>query len=153
MTVALILKDRIVSDSRLNWGDTHHTVGKIFRRKDGALFTTAGDSRLTYSFERQMMAGDSPEPPEFRENADEEFEGVVLLPNGQIVTYDENFSPSNIAEDFTAIGSGGDVARSWLLAGLDPEKCIEKVFEVRNDCGPPVVTVMLRDGKSKRRGK
>lgn len=149
MTVALILPDRIVSDSRLNWGESHHTVGKIFRRPDGALFVTAGDSRLTYPFEQAMLTGEEPEQMDVKDT--ESFEGVLLRVDGKIITYDENFAPSLISETWTAIGSGGDVARSWYKHGHAPALCIERVFEVRADCGPPVVTVMLHEEKQPRR--
>lgn len=150
MTVALILPDRIVSDSRLVW-TKDHTVGKIFRRPDGALFTTAGSSRHTYAFEKAMLAGEEPEYLELLD--DEEFQAAVLLPNGTIVVYDENFTPSTVGEPWTAIGSGEDVARSWYMHGHPPELCLERVFEVRTDCGGPVVTVMLHESNTVRRGK
>ena len=89
MTVAIVLPDRIVSDSRL-YGDPHHTVGKIFRAPDGSLFVTAGDSRLTALFEKALKQGSEPEPPDARD--DEEFDGAILRPDGRIVVYDKNFS-------------------------------------------------------------
>lgn len=150
MTVAIILPDRIVSDSRL-YGDPHHTVGKIFRSLDGGLFVTAGDSRLTSLFERAMKEGRQPDPPDARD--DEEFDGAVLRPDGRIVVYDRNFSGFLISESWTAIGSGTDVARSWVIHGATPEVAIERVIEVRGDCGPPVVTVLLREQKGTRRGR
>lgn len=150
MTVALILPDRIVSDSRLVW-TRNHTIGKIFRRPDGALFVTAGTSRHTYSFEKAMLAGVEPEALEELEG--EEFVAAVLQPDGRIVLYDENFTPSTVGEPWTAIGSGEDVARSWYKHGHPPEVCLERVFEVRDDCGPPVVTVMLHEPKEVKRGR
>jgi hypothetical protein len=148
MTVALVLPDRIVTDSRLVWG-FNHTIGKIFRRPDGALFVTAGTSRHTYAFEKAMNRGQEPEPIE--ELEDEAFEGAVLQVDGRIVLYDEHFAPSLIGESWASIGSGSDVARSWFKHGHEPELCIERVFEVRDDCGPPVVTVMLNQPKRSRR--
>lgn len=152
MTVALVLPDRIVSDSRMP-GPPHMTVGKIFRHPCGGLFVTAGNTRLTYQFEKAMQAGGDPEPMEVLE--DEEFEAILLLPDARIVTYDENFTPAFIGESWATIGSGGELARSWWMHAkqyqLTPEDCIDRVFEVRDDCGPPVVTVMLHEPKRRRR--
>lgn len=144
MTVALVLPDRIVSDSRMP-GPPHFTVGKIFRHPCGGLFVTAGNTRLTYPFEKAMQAGKDPEPMEMLE--DESFEAALLLPDSRIVLYDDNFTPAYISEPWTTIGSGGEIARSWytnrMRYGLAPEDCLERVFEVRDDCGPPIVTVTL----------
>jgi len=152
MTVALVLPDRIITDSRLVWG-RNHTVGKIFRCPNGSLFVTAGSGRLTYSFEKAMTAGEEPEGREVNEG--EEFEGALLRPDGAIVLYDEDFTPSKVSESWATIGSGGDVARSWFMHRdeyhLTAEECVARVFEVRDDCGPPVVTVMLHEAKRRRR--
>ena len=147
LTVAIILPDRIVSDSKLS-GDTSHTVGKIFRTPDGGLFVTAGDSRLTAIFERQMRDGKQPDPIDIRD--DEGFEAAYLKPNGQIVIYDSYFSSFLIGETWTAIGSGSDVARSWYMNGASAEDAISKACEVRSDCGLPIITVLL---KEKKRGR
>lgn len=145
MTVALILPDRIVSDSRLSFGDTNHTVGKIFRTLDGGLYVTAGDSRLTSTFERFMKAGTDPGSIDAKD--DEAFEAALLKPDGRIVIYDTYFSSFLIGDSWTAIGSGSDVARSWYMNGASPEEAIKKVCEVRNDCGLPTVTVFLKEKK------
>jgi len=147
LTVAIILPDRIVSDSRLS-GNTDHTVGKIFRGPDGSLFVTAGDSRLTSVFERIVKSGKEPEIIDPKDS--EDFEAALLKTDGRIVIYDVNFASFLIGETWTAIGSGADVARSWYMNGASAEEAISKVFEVRTDCGPPVVTVML---KEKKRGR
>lgn len=147
LTVAIILPDRIVSDSKLS-GDTDHTVGKIFRTPDGSLFVTAGDSRLTSLFEKAMKSGNEPEVIDPKD--DEGFEAALLKSDGRIVIYDVNFAGFLIGETWTAIGSGADVARSWYMNGASPEDAVAKACQVRNDCGPPVITVML---KEKKRGR
>lgn len=147
MTVAIILPDRIVSDSKLS-GDVDHTVGKIFRTPRGDLYVTAGDSRLTSLFERSLNAGMEPSPVDPRD--DEAFEAALLKKDGRIVVYDTYFSGFLIGEEWTTIGSGADVARSWYMNGASPEEAIKRACEVRNDCGPPVVTVFL---KEKKRGR
>lgn len=147
LTVAIILPDRIVSDSKLS-GDTDHTVGKIFRGPDGSLFVTAGDSRLTSIFERTIKSGKEPEIIDPKDG--EDFEAALLKTDGRIVIYDVNFAGFLIGETWTAIGSGADVARSWYMNGHSAEDAISKTFDVRTDCGPPVVTVML---KEKKRGR
>lgn len=144
LTVALILPDRIVSDSKLS-GDTDHTVGKIFRTPDGSLFVTAGDSRLTSLFEKEVKSGKQPDSIDPKEN--ESFEAALLKNDGRIVLYDVNFAGFLIGETWAAIGSGSDVARSWYMNGASAEEAISKVFEVRTDCGPPVITVMLKENK------
>jgi hypothetical protein len=62
MTVIVATRDRMVSDSRLSFGDTHYNVGKIFRLPDGGLMATAGDGRLTYQFERRSSRARSRSP-------------------------------------------------------------------------------------------
>ena len=147
LTVAIILPDRIVSDSKL-YLDASHTVGKIFRNPDGSLFVTAGDSRLTSMFEKAMKSGKEPEVIDPKDG--EGFEAALLKTDGRIVIYDVNFAGFLIGESWAAIGSGSDVARSWYLNGASAEEAIAKVFQVREDCGPPVITVML---KEKKRGR
>ena len=84
MTTIATDRKCISADSMLTWGTNTYTVGKIFRRKDGALFATAGDTYLTDAFEKAMMGnpGSTLEPPPKPDLFDEvpTFQGMLLLP-------------------------------------------------------------------------
>lgn len=147
MTVALILRDRILADSRLNDENQPLTVGKIFKRKGGGLFVTAGDSRLTYSFERAMCRGKEPVAVDYEDDEDdEEFDGALLTKDRAIVVYDKNFAPFLVSEPWVALGSAYDVVRSWMLHDADPVDAMRRAIEVDRQCGFPIVVAHL-DGR------
>lgn len=151
MTIAIAMRDRIVSDSRLTSEDAYYSVGKIFRLPDESLLSSAGDARLTYPFEKAHCAGEEPEPMEAEE--DESFEGVVLRPDGQLILYNgPAFSPFLVADPFVVIGNtmACGVVRSWLKHGVAPEIAIARAIEVDPTCGGDIVTVMLHPNKGSR---
>ena len=80
MTIAIVVADMIVADSRLCGaiGQRPLTVGKIFHRKGGGIFTTAGDSRRTAHFEKAFSVGKDPDPLEVQD--DESFDAALLKP-------------------------------------------------------------------------
>jgi hypothetical protein len=145
MTVIVATRDRMVSDSRLSFGDTHYNVGKIFRLPDGGLLATAGDGRLTYPFEKAFLAGEEPEPIEAED--DEDFEGVILSPEGVLTLYDKAYSPNPVGNPHIVIGGGQatGAALSWLKHNATPEEAVARAIEVDTSCGSPVVTVMLHE--------
>lgn len=145
MTVALVLRDRILADSRVNDENQPLTVGKIFKRRDGSLFVTAGDSRLTYPFERALIKGKQPEPVDSED--DEGFDGVLLTKKKEIIVYDKNFAPFPVSEPWVAIGSGYNVVRSWLKNGADPITAMRRAIQVDKDCGYPIQIAFL-NGKT-----
>lgn len=144
MTVALVMRDRILADSRLSDENQDLTVGKIFRRRDGGLIVSAGDSKLTHPFETAMARGRVPAPIDYDE---ELFDGVLLTKAREIVVYDRNFAPFKVSEPWVAIGSGYNVVRSWLKNGADPVTAVRRAIEVDKECGYPIQIVHL-NGKT-----
>lgn len=142
MTIIVATRDRIVADSRLVGGDNcYNTVCKIFRRRrDRALFATAGDSRLTDAFERAHRAGKIPEALEARE--DEDFEGVILSKD-RLELVDKNFASFDVGEHYVILGSSWMVAKSWILNNATPEDAVRRVIEVDAHCGFPIVVAPL----------
>jgi hypothetical protein len=155
MTIIVATRDRMVSDSRLSFGDSNYEVGKIFRLPGGGLMATAGDGRFTYQFERAFMAGEEPEAVEGKD--DEDFEGVILHPDGTLILYDKAYSPNPVGNPYIVIGGGQatGAALTWLKHDESPEVAVARAIEVDTSCGGPVVTVMLHaDPKPKaKRGK
>lgn len=151
MTIIVATRDRMVSDSRLSYGESHYEVGKIFRLKDGSLMATAGDGRLTYTFEKACLIGIEPELPERQD--DEEFEGVVLKPDGTLTLYDDAYSPNVVGNPFVVIGSSQAAgAAIWRLKhDASPEEAVAAGIEVDNSCGGRIVTVMLHDKTTTKR--
>lgn len=153
MTIAIVLSDMIVADSRLSngIGTRPLTVGKIFRRRGGGLFVTTGDSRRTAHFEKAMVEGIDPEPLDQLE--EESFDGALLKPDGSIVYFDASFAPFPIAEQWLAIGGPELVADSWMRhgPGATPKErallAVARCIEVHNGCGYPIQVVPLK-GKS-----
>lgn len=143
MTIVVATRDRMVSDSRLSFGDTNYEVGKIFRMPDGGLLATAGDGKLTYPFEKCFLVGKEPDPVEAED--DQDFEGVILRPDGVLILYDKAYSPNALGNPYVAIGGGQatGAALSWLKHGATPEEAVARAIEVDTGCGGPVVTVML----------
>lgn len=146
MTIIVASRDRIVSDSRLTAGDIYYDIGKIFRLKDGSLLATAGDDRLTYAFEKAFCAGVEPEAMEKEE--DEEFEGVILNPRGDLILYTgPSFSPYGVANSHVVLGNPTAVgaARTWLKHNATPEEAVARAIEIDPTCGGRIVTVMLHE--------
>jgi hypothetical protein len=143
MTIIVATRDFIAADSRLSFGDDDAslTVGKIFKRRGGGLFATAGDSRLTNAFEEAMKAGRRPKPLEVLE--DECFEAVLLTPQRELICYDVNFAPFPFGEAWLALGGPRQVARSWLMNGADPVGAIRRCIEVDRGCGFPILIAHL----------
>lgn len=148
MTIAIVLPDRIIADSRLSGGvgERPLTVGKVFRRKGGGLFVTTGDSHRTAAFERAMSAGQA---PAVLQEDGEGFDGAVLQPDGRIVYYDASFAPFPIAETWLALGGPELVANSWMahLPGELSERAVLAVarcIEVHDGCGYPIQVVPLK---------
>lgn len=145
MTIIVATCDRLVADSRLVGGEgCYHTVCKIFRRKkDRALFATAGDSRLTDRFERALRAGKEPAPPDAE--SEEEFEAAILARDGLILV-DSNFAHFQVSEGVVILGAAWKVAKSWILNGATPEDAVRRVIEVDEGCGFPIVVAHI-DGR------
>lgn len=147
MTIIVATRDFIAADSKLSrtGGGSSLTVGKIFRRKGGGLFATAGDCRRTYHFEKSMRRAREPEPLECLE--DEDFEAVVLLPDKRLIFYDSDYSPAPVAEESVAIGGPVQVVRSWMLHDTPPILALQRAIEVDSGCGYPI-TVAYLDGRT-----
>lgn len=144
MTIAIVSSEMIVADSRLcgGIGERPLTVGKIFHRKGGGIFTTTGDSRRTAHFEKAMSAGKEPEPLEVQE--DESFDGVLLKPDGKIVYFDLNFAAFPVSEKWIAVGGPELVASSWMMNNATPIQAVARCIEVHNGCGYPIQVVPLK---------
>lgn len=147
MTIIVATRDRIVSDSRLSYGDAHYTVGKIFRCPDGSLLATAGDDRLTHPFEKAYASGEVPEPLEVGE--DEHFEGVILKPDGALTLHTASYSPYPVGDEHVVLGNDTAVgAATYILKhGGSPEEAVAGAIEVDPSCGGRIVTVMLHGAK------
>ena len=144
MTIIVATRDRVVADSRLSYKDGSGlpvTIGKVFKRKGGGLFATAGDCRRTYHFEKAMRRGKDPEGLDCLE--DESCDAVLLLPDGTLIMYDTDYCPTPIAEPWAVIGGPVQVAESWLMHGATPEDAIARCIQVDFGCGFPIQVARL----------
>lgn len=144
MTIIVATREFIAADSRLTDGEKTVTVGKIFKRKGGGLFASAGDSRRTHHFDHALRDGKEPSALEVLEN--EDFEAVLLKADKSLVFYDSNFASFPVGENTLTLGCAAKVARSWLLNGADPITAIRRAIEVDPGCGWPI-TVAYLDGR------
>ncbi len=131
----------MVADSQLNTGDVTIPVAKLFALPGGGVLGTAGDSRLTELFERAVRGGARPEISDAGE--DESFQAVLLDQSG-LYYYDKFFARYEVKNaDFVCIGSGGMVAKSWMLSGASPEKALKKVMQVDPGTGGEIQRMEL----------
>ncbi len=149
VTTIVATRRAMYSDSQLNTGDVAIPVIKLFRIPGGGLLGTAGDSRLTELFERAMRAGQRPEIPDAGE--DEYFQGVLVDRTG-LYYFDKFFARYQVHNaDFVCIGSGGMVAKSWMLAGATPEEAMKKAMQVDPQTGGAVQSLGLSSPSVRRK--
>lgn len=142
MTIIIATREFIATDSRLVDDNNPLTVGKIFKKRGGGLFATAGDSRRTHAFEKALKSGKA--PPDLEILEDENFEAVLLTPKGELHVFDSNFAGFQVAEPWVVCGSGHLVAKSWMINGADVVTAIRRVIQVDKNCGYPIVVVPLK---------
>lgn len=146
MTTIIATKQSLFSDSQLNAGNYHLPVIKLFQHPMDGIFATAGDSRLTETFERAFLAGKVPDISDATES--ESFEAVLLDSTG-LYYFDKFFARYKTVAEFVAIGSGALVAKSWLREGASPEEALEKVIAVDPDSGGNIQCLSLPKSKRK----
>lgn len=152
MTTIVGTRTAVYADSLITIGGESFNAKKIFKTRSGIIYASAGDSRLTDAFEAQMKAGaETIVKPGKDGEKEESFEGIVLHPDGTLIYYDDNFAPMFVMGDFICAGSGGMVARSWMLEGAPPDVAIEKASKVDNATGGPVQCIAIKSNKRKER--
>lgn len=147
MTICFANREFIATDSRLSFepGSAKPlTVGKIFKRKGGGIFTTAGDCRRTSHLERALSRGCRPDPLEVLEGEDSD--GLLLMPGGELIFFDTDFGSFPVGDEYVVIGAPVAVVESWLLHGADPITAIKRAIEVDPSCGYPI-QVAYPDGR------
>jgi ATP-dependent protease HslVU (ClpYQ) peptidase subunit len=91
---------------------------KIVSLKDGRIVGCAGNARYQRAFVAWLNEGG--EPPEL----DDEFEALVLMPDGSVVSYDHKGRP--LPEELpTATGSGREFALAAMDLGASPKEAVE----------------------------
>lgn len=142
MTIIVATREFIAADSRLSIeGGETATIGKIFKRRGGGLFATAGDSRRTHHFEKAMKKGREPDELDLLEN--EDFDAILLLPDRSLVRFDTNFAPFPVGESWVAVGAPSQVVRSWIINRADPVTALRRAIEVDSGCGYPITIAYL----------
>lgn len=124
----------MAADSKCVFGDINFPIGKIFRLPDGTLLATAGTAAYTAPFEQAMKEG---KVPELKPDADSDFCAIHLTKDG-VFAYDCSYHPDRVLSGKCAIGTGAQVAMSWLLNGATPQQAVERACEVDNNSGLPV---------------
>jgi ATP-dependent HslUV protease subunit HslV len=114
----------MAADGRVCSGSTifGSNAKKIVRLKDGRIVGVAGNARCAAPFAAWLSDGG--EMPEL----DEEFEALVLLPDGSAMTYDHK-GRSIVEELPTATGSGREFALAAMDLGATPEQAVKIACE------------------------
>jgi ATP-dependent protease HslVU (ClpYQ) peptidase subunit len=115
---------------------------KIVQLKDGRIVGCAGNARYQGPFAAWLEdGGDIPE-------MDDEFEALVLLPDGTVVSYDHKgrMLPEELP---TASGSGREFALAAMDTGATPEEAV-KVACSRDMMSGGEIVVLTRPRKLRR---
>lgn len=149
-TIAVDLKAReIAADSQ----DTDESGQKYHCQKlykvNGHIIATAGGSYAGLLFIAWFDQWE--DEPEWEDRPDlvdldleEDFECLVIRPNGSCYTVNRLFVPyEQTHETQIAIGSGGKAARAAMMAGCTPTQAVEIAKKIDTYTGGEVVTMRL----------
>jgi hypothetical protein len=137
----------MLSDSLLSGKDTRlGSVTKILRCKDGALAGAAGDSQACWMFLKWAEAGRTGAFPEIPK--DEDLEGLVLTPEGEILIY-WGQHPEPLLDDATCIGAGAREGMAAIRAGASLDRAVEIACELSTACAPPIQRLELEQTETK----
>ena len=140
MTTVAANLEMLAVDSQVTAGNTKSIAGpsKLKRVGDKVFAATArtGDAR---KFSRWVQAG---MPEDDKPSMEEGFAAVMLSADGLTEYYDD-LEPVEIAEGFTAVGSGAQLAIGAMAAGASPERALHIACEWNIHTGPPVVVEKL----------
>lgn len=104
---------------------------KIFKLIDGSIIGFCGECRCWQAMVDWLNGGTK---PEFKKG---EFTGLILYPNGDIFTIDEELHKAKVSAPF-AIGSGRDFAMGAMLFGAAPAEAVKVAIKLDTSSGGKV---------------
>lgn len=125
--------DGLVTSNGTAWGSG---LAKIAKLKDGRIAGASGSAYNIGPFISWLEnAGDWPK-------MEDNFEGLVLLPDGSVQSYDEH-GRSLTEEVPVSSGSGREIALGAMLAGASPKKAVEIAAQRDIATGGKVIEIAL----------
>jgi hypothetical protein len=86
---------------------------------------------------------DEPDKPGLSELKLEDFEGIIIHPDGDIALIDPIGYPMSIKADFYSMGSGANVAQGAMAQGATAIEAVRHAIKYVNTCGGKVQSVKL----------
>jgi ATP-dependent protease HslVU (ClpYQ) peptidase subunit len=109
---------------------------KVHRLKNGSLVGVCGNSYNAPAFVAWLDGGE--EKPELTED----FEALVLLPDGTCRSYDNKLRHINVPVP-TATGSGQEFAMGAMAVGASPEDAVKAACERCTNCGGKITVLHI----------
>lgn len=150
-TIAIDLDaGEIAADSQdTDEGGQKYSCKKLYKVNDH-IIATAGGSYAGLLFVRWFDEWDG--DPDWDDHPDlvnldfeEDFECLVVRPDGSVFTVNRLFVPYDQMARQIAIGSGGKAARGAMMAGATPTEAVKIAKEIDTYTGGRVVTMKLPD--------
>ena len=162
MTVIAVKGGVVAADSRYNvesesGGIRMFHTEKLFRktvivngREEEVILCTAGEGPPGMAF--YDWYGSGKEPPELFVHGDADFTVLVVHQDGTLMEYDKWCRGEKVfaTRGCYAIGCGAKAAMGAMLAGASAVRAVEVTLEIDQFCGPPIVTMRLRNGTAKK---
>ncbi len=138
----------IGADSQLTWGNVRLKCTKLAVLSDGSVLGLAGGGVLTNKIQEWWEDGRESECPVKEGKEDEEEEscqGLLVDYEGSVFMLLRGINPIEIDDEFGAIGSGADYARSKLALGADVEDAIKHAsqFDIYTDGNVKLMEIVL----------
>lgn len=134
----------LASDSRSTGGYIDDKTKKIWKLKDGAYMSGAGDYTAILVFKRWYEGGqDYNNKPEATGEKELDFE-VIVIKDGESSFYDSNFEPFNMSIP-CCIGSGCQLAMAALEHGATAKEAIRTAAKYDEGTGGKIQSVKVRE--------
>lgn len=151
MTI-IVYRDGIMAADSLVTGDDlrQGRSTKIIRTREGWLAGGSGTLAAATLFLEWMRAGHKAGEMDTVGAADN-LNAVAISPAGLIFSVDGCGVLSPIQDEFFAVGSGRTIAIGALEMGATAEQAVEVTIRRDVGCGPPIITLQLKDRRAWRR--
>lgn len=137
-------RDGVLAGDTLVCGEIKCKAVKVFALKRGGLVGGAGDLPSVLAFVDWL---DRPKSEKPDLSHDDDFEALVISPDGSIEWYERTLRPVPIAEAYYAIGSGGPFAMGRMDGGGTAEDAVASGIRWDSGSGGEVVAVRLKGVK------
>ena len=143
MTIICYRDGMMASDSWIMMADSYSVFAntkKIIKTKKGTLAGATGKLSSLSEFLKWVAKDKLTNPPEYI--FDEEFTGLMILPNKKILLW-ESVHPSEVTAEYFVIGSGYDIALGALANGCNAAQAVATTIKHCKICGGDIQVEML----------